>query len=298
MAQSPSNLQEPSMDELLASIREIIEESSAAQEEDELLSETNGDHAYSQGVNGAREDRLQDDNTVPIQDAMKALAARIGLRKQVNAKPEIERVAALPEKEAVSPSPLPFVPPPTVTVVPASSPVLPATPHAPVRLSPFAHLNPSTSAGKKAQLSNNGQSVSVRPETVRAVPPKSVDTPKQLDTQNKKTLPQEPNTREASGAGTVPLFPQVRSMSPSPNSQKSPSTPAMIKSEASSPQSPKANAAAAQSLTKDFVAEFEQSAESLLRPYIASWLEAHFHDLFEKILREELQRLISQNLRR
>jgi len=294
VAQSPSNLQEPSMDELLASIREIIEESSAAQEEDEFLSETNGDHAYSQGVNGVRGERLQDDNTVPIQDAMKALAARIGLKKQVSTKPEITRVAALPEQEAVVPSPPPFVPPPTVTVVPTSSPVPPATPHAPVRLSPFAHLNPSTSAGKKTQLSNNGQNVSTRPTSV---PSKIIDAPKQPDSQHKKTLPPESNTRESSTSGAVPLFPQVRGISTPSNSQNSPSAPVRIKPEMPSSQSPKTNDTA-KSLAKDFVAEFEQSAESLLRPYIASWLEAHFHDLFEKILREELQRLISQNLRR
>jgi len=50
-------------------------------------------------------------------------------------------------------------------------------------------------------------------------------------------------------------------------------------------------------LEQDFRAEFEKSAELLLRPYIAQWLDEHFHHLFEKILREEIQRLV-QNLRR
>jgi len=51
-------------------------------------------------------------------------------------------------------------------------------------------------------------------------------------------------------------------------------------------------------LQQGFLGEFEQSAELLLRPYIASWLEEHFQDLLEKILREEIQRLMQKSLQR
>jgi|GEM_PF-1625141 len=41
-----------------------------------------------------------------------------------------------------------------------------------------------------------------------------------------------------------------------------------------------------------FPADVEHSTEDLLRPYIAQWLDGHFKELFEKILREEVQRFI------
>ncbi|RCL03411.1 MAG: hypothetical protein JSC161_000159 [Candidatus Tokpelaia sp. JSC161] len=47
---------------------------------------------------------------------------------------------------------------------------------------------------------------------------------------------------------------------------------------------------------KGFYNDVERSVEQFLRPYIAQWLDEHFRDLFERILREEIQRLI-KNLR-
>ncbi|UXN07326.1 DUF2497 domain-containing protein [Bartonella sp. HY761] len=44
-------------------------------------------------------------------------------------------------------------------------------------------------------------------------------------------------------------------------------------------------------------ADFEKSAENLLRPYIAKWLDEHFSELFEKVLREEIKRVIQAQLR-
>ncbi|UXM94177.1 DUF2497 domain-containing protein [Bartonella sp. HY329] len=50
-------------------------------------------------------------------------------------------------------------------------------------------------------------------------------------------------------------------------------------------------------MDKALDADFERSAENLLRPYIAKWLDEHFSDLFEKVLREEIKRVIQAQLR-
>lgn len=41
----------------------------------------------------------------------------------------------------------------------------------------------------------------------------------------------------------------------------------------------------------------ERSTEQILRPYITQWLDEHFRPLFERVLQEEVQRLV-QSLRR
>ncbi|WP_142416473.1 DUF2497 domain-containing protein [Bartonella massiliensis] len=71
MVQSSSVLREPSMDEILTSIREIIEEN--AVQSDQFLNED--------VVVNASENRLEGvyDTTLSVDDAMKALADRIGL---------------------------------------------------------------------------------------------------------------------------------------------------------------------------------------------------------------------------
>jgi len=48
---------------------------------------------------------------------------------------------------------------------------------------------------------------------------------------------------------------------------------------------------------KGFRNDVERSAELLLRPVISQWLDEHFRQLFERILREEIQRFV-QALRR
>ncbi|WP_273717760.1 MULTISPECIES: DUF2497 domain-containing protein [Bartonella] len=74
MVQSSSVLREPSMDEILTSIREIIEENTVQ-----------SDHFLNEDVANASEDRLEVvseglyDTTLSVDDAMKALADRIGL---------------------------------------------------------------------------------------------------------------------------------------------------------------------------------------------------------------------------
>jgi len=287
MAQNPVNLQEPSMDELLASIREIIEESSAVTEANEFQPADMAD-----GQSDVAQEESLGTATIPIQDAMKALAARIGLKKQAGA-----RGATAKEPTPFPPSsPTVSVMPPAVASLSAAAPDLPTTSSA---LKPFP-IKPARAAAPRPQPSTP-LSVSIHTNTASSQSEKTQDIkipPKpQATTTNKEVLPN----------GHIPLYPQFRAMPTSPESSlKSPSQTAstqdpssMAKTMQSSPSpQQQENKQASSDLEKGFLAEFEQSAELLLRPYIASWLEEHFHHLFEKILREEIQRVMQKNLRR
>lgn|GEM_PF-1725768 len=62
-------------------------------------------------------------------------------------------------------------------------------------------------------------------------------------------------------------------------------------------QQSKQKRSSVQDVDEGFRNDVERSAELLLRPYISQWLDDHFRQLFERILREEVQRFI-QALRR
>jgi len=371
MAQSPNSLQEPSMDELLASIREIIEESSAAAEgedfspvdqladdkiADALAMAATGVTGGGVGADlggeqdlGSQEDALAQAAT-PIHDAMKALAARIGLKKQ-----------AVAEGATAEKLPSPFTPQPTV-VPAASTPSIsaPISAAAPVTALPPA-ITPSARASTSAPpissplpASKMAEAVSPKPAASssepqirmgQAKPPKfqapaspqisspiplslSVQASTQPQAARKKmkphTVPPAPPptpslaktpVKEALSVGHVPLYPQFRALSSSQQGASSPQAGQQAGMEAVSAQAPTSSAPDYQvskreetmsqeqeqklnTLPEGFLGEFEQSAELLLRPYIASWLEEHFQNLLEKILREEIQRLMKKSLQR
>jgi len=328
MAQSPASLQEPSMDELLASIREIIEESSAASEAAEFsLADSENLHpenkivpdvAHENPAHTTQEDSLAN-AAIPIHDAMKALAARIGLKKQSEPQPsttkeETGQADPSVSPPAASPAAIPIVPQASAPQAIPSSPVPPATGAPVINPFPFARMNVSKTKNKtireekaKASLQPLPQmSLSATiPAPTTAAPAAKISPTPQNKTQNKTPLV----------AGHVPLYPQLRTL-PQPQQAQAPSQgsasaelgahppapatapEAPLSTQTShSPQEPESKKALSD-LEKGFLAEFEQSAELLLRPYIAGWLEEHFHHLFEKILREEIQRLMQKNMRR
>ncbi|RCL01002.1 MAG: hypothetical protein JSC188_000741 [Candidatus Tokpelaia sp. JSC188] len=204
MSQSQNAIQEPSMDELLASIREIIEEngdvSSAEVIEQAVESEVCD---LPRQVNNLRHpagkydahSTIKNSNGVPVlvQDAMNALAERIGLRK--------------PPLSSDNKSEAMIVKPPMATK----------------SVQPHGAIPVKESKLEKPKIA------------IRSQPQKQ---------KNSNEIAQETNESE-----------------------------------------------------KAFQSDVERSAELLLRPYIAQWLDEHFRQLFERILREEIQRFI-QALRR
>jgi len=54
---------------------------------------------------------------------------------------------------------------------------------------------------------------------------------------------------------------------------------------------------AREAVERELRSGIERSTEQILRPYITQWLDDHFRQLFERVLQEEVQRLI-QSLRR
>jgi len=396
MAQSPTNLQEPSMDELLASIREIIEENSAAVETGESASGAplenggageiltmnfdrsggsdrggsfNKDGGERGNFDGRQERATQEDAiahaALPIHDAMKALAARIGLKKQ----------AAEPDKTPIQSTPFAFNPvtsspastvvrpfpsgqiavgslqktpaaatarshPPTAAAVPSPSKSSSPTARAPIPLSLSAQASTHSASTHAASASNlHSLKRHLKPQT-----------DSQIESQAKVSQAKLSSTASLPAnaplpAGHIPLYPQFHAMPASPHQppldQPSPKPPETVRAsaqgeasgsrrqagnennETSAPKSTDPNLALSEpsiaskpesvtnkpedkleekrelnAFEQGFLAEFEQSAELLLRPYIAAWLEEHFQNLFEKILREEIQRLMQKNLQR
>jgi len=327
MAKNPTSLQEPTMDELLASIREIIEESSAA-EEDALLPIASVPHdnvgdflPEASAAEDVRNDATQEDQlvnaTMPIQDAMKALAARIGLKKQgdLRVKPVKELASStfpssLPSNISAFPASLPNSSSTTSTVKPfpanrASSNVLHniATQGGVAEAATSAMIPPEQ--GSPAPASQPLPSISLS-TSIQATSQNTTKTSakSQISTKNQEPLP----------IGHIPLYPKFRispfkplpqpsaRLSSSPLSTETPPQSPITETSPPAPYQPEfsakeqGNKQELSDLEKGFLAEFEQSAELLLRPYIAGWLEKHFHHLFEKILREEIQRLVRKNL--
>jgi len=140
--------------------------------------------------------------------------------------------------------------------------------------------------------------------------PKMSRTPAQTGKSTSVSQPQSPpiQVKRVVPAQQQAVQPQtIQAMQPTssaPSAQKSPSTYSFQSSQQRPPVKTQTVPLHAMDvkqkwdeMEQDFRAEFEKSAELLLRPYIAQWLDEHFHHLFEKILREEIQRLV-QNLHR
>jgi len=322
MAQSPASLQEPSMDELLASIREIIEESSAKTEAEEPfpVDSLGKDQANNVSTRDASEGDGLTQATLPIHEAMKALAERIGLKKQAT----LQEAAT---KDAPSLSPFASLQTASLPVQPvalsplASSSSFSATPNqagsvvAPKTASteklspsnPVDMLAPATQAGVAQVSTQMPLSLSVQANVQPLAVQKPPSSKKQLKPQIMSPTPtaaslmKEP-ARQSLPVGHIPLYPQFRAVAPQQKARAVKDGEEAHKTPPS--QQPISSGRKQDSrrelsdLEQGFLAEFEQSAELLLRPYIAGWLEEHFQNLFEKILREEIQRLMQKNLHR
>ncbi|AQS41233.1 MAG: Hypothetical protein BHV28_05260 [Candidatus Tokpelaia hoelldobleri] len=216
MVQNSSAMQEPHMDELLASIREIIEENTGVLSTEPepqndrpqaapafgRSSSTSGADIYGrprQPVNdtGFSTRANQRDETVPVHDAMSALAARIGLRADNTHVPAAQQQIQVPQQSR----------PQTAVVRPLRPEIAPV-------------------------LNEGGPS---RPQPQKSPVP---DMRKQAAVQQSREVAER----------------ELRS-------------------------------------------GIERSTEQILRPYITQWLDEHFRQLFERILQEEVQRLM-QSLRR
>lgn len=271
MAQSPNTMQEPSMDELLASIREIIEENAGA---------APGENANRKIENEARAPRqpmetatprpeirpVPKNNSVPVQDAMNALAERIGLRKPIAG----ETTEAIAPRPVVAPPAPPLAPP----APPPALKVAPKEPKIEVPVQPQSQPQPVFPAPMQTQASPQPQ-VQPQPQPSQQVQSLSQVSP----------IPQVPQQPQVQTTVTPqPAFRQQQVNQPKPKPRVE------IKRDVEAKKD-------MEELEKNFRADFEKSAELLLRPYIAQWLDEHFRHLFDKILREEIQRMV-QSLRR
>jgi len=344
------------MDELLASIREIIEESAGAATPSGVdVSRLDGDghdvpvpdHVNKPDESILRNAELPSDGTkgaaskqqdIPVQDAMNALAERIGLRRQMDEPIKSEKAAGMTVGSGLTPV-FPYVSDAATNVSPFPSEKVVSPLPAPVKveakpvgghIAKESNMISASSLPLPSRQPASGQSLSVQaadkksqqlPFQTQMQPPSPPNSAIKARPQRKGSVQQPPSPPIARAPQQPPVSPEKRGVpvntlpigvSPSgtplaqqPISQpfqmqpfplQMPQQPPAIKSRADISQTEDVKGKWAE-LEKDFRVEFEKSAELLLRPYIAQWLDEHFHHLFEKILREEIQRML-QNLHR
>jgi len=340
MAQNSDALQEPSMDELLASIREIIEENtgSAPQEgaaqsaANAVRPAQNGNNASMQvrnhdttmpnlkqdirlrdggaapmrpgggynntaqgGYNGGRDPAFSPNafpgaanvhaapargpgnnagnagrNGFPAPDSMNALAERIGLHRN-NAAAAAENYAR-PYQPDNNASPLP----PFAAAPAHSGPAAQPRPYPPAQAAWPHNSGPMNPNGSPA---NNGP----------AMPNNGVMRPRL----NPAAGEAEFRHNNAARPGRLP---------PAEAKAGQAARPAMEPERAGGDRPAGGGHFMAKHIfgadfDKNLPADVEHSTENLLRPFIAQWLDEHFRNLFEKILREEVQRFV-QSMRR
>jgi len=377
MAQNPNAVREPSMDELLASIREIIEESAGTSASPHVGEKGVGDGAQfvngqignGQAVHDAKPNGVIPDvnakpptspqapklrgNTmsfdsedsfsikqedVPVQAAMDALAERIGLRRQEEVTKSAQPASAA-GVSALNPS-FPYAPNGTVTSAAAPNGAANVSPFpvekvnasspAATAMVPSLQIEKAQTLTPRAQLVDQQQPLAqasfqaqVQPSyplnhPLQSQPPQSkAAATQQLQPSAPSSQSKQPMRVKFSPPLSVPTAQlthatsPVQQMVPTPSTQQQPISPKLQQQPFSfqpPQQKPLVKSRSEADLVtdvkekwdeleQDFRAEFEKSAELLLRPYIAQWLDEHFHHLFEKILREEIQRMV-QNIRR
>ncbi|GGA81767.1 hypothetical protein GCM10011491_06390 [Brucella endophytica] len=278
MAQTSSAAREPSMEEILASIRRIIEDSDVVRQsvppkpERPTVAPVRGEIAefrrdpepVLRPVQAAprpveAEEKREDRRTQETDEAMNALAARIGLRGTLDARgASIAPAPVQPSYPMVDEEEEPVLDP-----VNDDRPVKAAIPEAPMALKPAPAV----------------------------APPKRVEPVEQ-----KRVEPMEPRPTITKAPEPV----QLAQPAPEPAEPAFEEAPApYVASEASSIISPTTGrqvAAAFEDLTTAMRVEqrrsFDEMAEKMLRPMLQEWLDNNLPSLVERLVREEIERVV------
>jgi len=248
----------------------------------------------------------------PVQDSMNALAERIGLRRSPAPAPAYNAPAAnnsAPQGSRPARAERP-------------APAAPASYNAPINAMPPQNGNFSPAGGAAASQAGRSSGAAPYPQ------PQNGDYGYNESSRNENGRPQraeenggqsaprfnpaamagyQQREREAAERQPQPYEAESRSSRPAyaaadimpaarPQNAERPGMADWLDSADASGNEPAklspAAAYAASELKKAFPAEVEHSAENLLRPFITQWLDEHFRELFEKVLREEVQRFI------
>lgn len=353
MAQNSDTLQEPSMDELLASIREIIEENAGLPPQEGQMQGQNKDNAgrFSQnsasaaerprgqepamqqmphlkqdirlrnvGNNGNNNAAMPPQNgynsggsngiypqgrnnnfapggfngfaagvsgnsapprdsrdanvreAAPMQDSMNALAERIGLRRHDTAARNETPGQARPADSGVDNN---VAPPPSFMIPAAAS-----------GGRPNSHASGSYPAAGAVPFKNNGGSVNGGAPADGRFNPMAAPAGFRDSGHNRQESP-----RAADGKDGMAFAASMRQKASQERKADGRLPAGRITGEAG-------EYVTHAGVEKNMPADVEHSTENLLRPFIAQWLDEHFRGLFEKVLREEIQRFIRQSLRR
>ncbi|ATU91487.1 PopZ family protein [Phyllobacterium zundukense] len=267
MAQSSSVAREPSMEEILASIRRIIEESDTGRPEDSLPQPVNSDVAPRPAafealpVEQHSEEELQPREGIAVSQAIpQSYETALG-------RPASSLQSKLVEREAAQAVPSPKAEDLTqpVTFVETSAAVLPAS-YAESDLEAFV-----------------APEISPEPEPVAATPEQIVAEPVQPE-----------NEAEAAEPATVSPAPDTQQLDASVDDEVSLDLERALEpilSEATERQVSSAFEDLSFAVRNEQRRSFDEIAQEIMRPLLQDWLDNNLPTLVERLVREEIERV-------
>lgn len=273
MATASSAQREPSMEEILASIRRIIEDSDNGRkqpgEADEL-----------------RQDLEPSPSEAPAADVD-------AFRAELNAAPEVRKPVALAEVQAPSPEPViarmesqtradPVLVRPSMTLAEVSARVAEPAPAARIDAPPA----PEASATSDSIVADWRREIAAVGEQAKAMPDRSIRKPvAQPEAPASEPVVEgafgRPSSSDAS-AGTAQAYAAAN---------EAPSARPAILSEHTGRQVAAAFGELSDAFASRSKKTFDEMAEEMLRPMLQDWLDNNLPTLVERLVREEIERV-------
>lgn len=273
MATASSAQREPSMEEILASIRRIIEDSDNGRkqpgEADEL-----------------RQDLEPSPGEAPAADVD-------AFRAELNAAPEIRKPVVLAEVQAPSPEPViarmeaqmradPVPAKPAMTLAEVSARIAEPVP----AVSIDAPAPPQASATSDSIVADWRREIAAVGEQAKAIPDRSVRKP----VAQSEVLASEPLVEPAFEQPSSSDAPAGPAQAPAAANEAPAARPAIV-----SEHTGRQVAAAFGELSDAFASRskktFDEMAEEMLRPMLQDWLDNNLPTLVERLVREEIERV-------
>ncbi|TPK15139.1 DUF2497 domain-containing protein [Mesorhizobium sp. B2-5-9] len=269
MATASSAQREPSMEEILASIRRIIEDSD------------NGRKQHGEA------DELQQD----LEPAPSAVAAADidAFRAELHAAPEVRGPVTVAEKIQAQPAIARMDAPPRADPVPGRTPMTLAEVSARVAAEPAADAPaaPAEVATSEAIVADWRREIAAVGEQAKAMPDRSVRKPAaQPEVSASKPVAAEPTIDPAPSSDAPTGTGEARAAA-----HETPAVRPAILSEHTGRQVAAAFGELSDAFASRSKKTFDEMAEEMLRPMLQDWLDNNLPTLVERLVREEIERV-------
>lgn len=277
MATASSAQREPSMEEILASIRRIIEDSD----------------------NGRKQPGEADDLRQDLEPASGAAATTDvdAFRAELQAAPEVRKPAALAEVQAPSPDPvIARMESPRVDAAPVKPSMTLAEVSARIAAEPVPAVRtdapmvpqvgaPEANATSDAIVADWRREIAAVGEQAKAMPDRSVRKPVAQPEAPADEPVAEPAFERPSSSGAPAGTSEVRA------ANEAPAARAAILSEHTGRQVAAAFGELSDAFASRSKKTFDEMAEEMLRPMLQDWLDNNLPTLVERLVREEIERV-------